>query len=358
MENLVFYTDPHLGRTMQAHTTQASRKRLAESIFQTARGITQMPGIKICAGDLFDKFQNNEETILMGGEIALRTRYTMAGNHDLTADASKIGSLQLLRTMMAEMGADILITEFGKAECFLKSLEDVDLLFIPHHTTDDLFQQSLNDALAWAPSKAAGRTAYLLLHCNYDSGFAVDETALSMTRKQAKDLLDAGIDYIVIGHDHHPREDWDGRVIILGNTHPTGFGDITAKRVLVRKPDGSHEFQAVWSPEDKYRLLKADELIDGKVDVTQGVDFIEIEGVVRADQVMPLAREIRRLWNDVQPMAIRNKVEIEKVHGEGTVNHDFASLDQVILEDLKDDPELRELFTSYWNRTAPAVEEA
>jgi len=363
---ITVFTDPHLGRTMQAHTTAASRARLTESIFGTTfLALADRAGSKVCLGDLFDKFQNPESVIRQGLSVARRCDYVMAGNHDVTNDRNKVGSLQFLASLATELTdpPGILVVPFGQAECYLKEVDGKDFLFIPHHTTDDLFAQSLADAKEWAHQRRITRSvkpkAYLCLHCNYDSGFATDETALSLTRKEAKDLLDAGFDYILIGHDHHPREDFDGRVIILGNMHPTGFGDITPKRMLQINDDGSHTFVPVWSPDEQYALLDVNELLDVPlVDLIKGgevPDFIEIEGSISPDRVLDLAKAIRTLWA-LEPMAIRNKVEIEKVGLAGSVNHDFASIDKVVLEDLADEPELRDLFLTYWNRTAVAVE--
>lgn len=361
------FTDPHLGRTMQAHTTAASRARLTDSIFlttQLALTTRANAGPAVCLGDLFDKFQNPERTILDGVSVAKLCDLIMAGNHDVTNDRSKVGSLQLLSSLRhAATDCEIMIVPFGQAECYLKEVDGKDFIFIPHHTTDTLFQQSLKDAKDWAHQRQITRSvkppAYLCLHCNYDSGFATDETALSLTRKEAKDLLDAGFDYILIGHDHHPREDFDGRVIILGNMHPTGFGDITHKRMLQINDDGSHTFVPVWSPEEKYLKLDVSELLSVplvELIVGEGVpDFIEIEGSISPDRVLDLAKAIRTLWA-LEPMAIRNKVEIEKVGSAGSVNHDFASIDKVVLDDLADEPELRDLFLQYWNRTVVAVE--
>lgn len=366
---ITVFTDPHLGRTMQAHTTAASRARLTDSIYRTTTGaLNNAPaGSQVCLGDLFDKFQNPERVIQQGLNVASKCTHIMAGNHDVTNDREKMGSLQFLAEVVKDIEgtAEIMLVPFGQAECYQKKIDGKSFVFVPHHTTDDLFAQSLKDVLGWVQEVRAMEAAieqlptYLCLHCNYDSGFATDETALSLTRKEAKDLLDAGFDYILIGHDHHPREDFDGRVIILGNMHPTGFGDITHKRMLQINDDGSHTFIPVWSPEQKYALLDVNELLAVPlVDLIKGEDvpdFIEIEGTISPDRVLDLAKAVRALWA-LEPMAIRNKVEIEKVGAAGSVNHDFASIDKVVLEDLANEPELRDLFLSYWNKTVVAVE--
>lgn len=367
MTSITVFTDPHLGRTMQAHTTVASRARLMDAIFQTTDNmLTGKIGYAVCLGDLFDKFQNPEAVIQQGLAVARKCDYIMAGNHDITNDKTKIGSLELLAHLGQEYTNDhlgtILLSGFGEARCYLHKVGDCDFVFVPHHTTDDLFQQSLDDVTKWAHERRITRSvkpkAYLCLHCNYDSGFAVDETALSLTRKQAKDLLDAGIDYILIGHDHHPREDFDGKVIILGNMHPTGFGDITPKRVLEIGGDGSHTFHEVWSPDGKYVQLDAEALIGGMPElVPEGVQFIEITGKLPPEHVMHMAKAIRGLWTCYEPLAIRNKAEIVKATGGDSVSYDFQSIDKVVMDDLKDAPDLLELFLSFWGRTLAGLGE-
>lgn len=366
MTSITVFTDPHLGRTMQAHTTVASRARLTDAIFQTTNNmLTGRAGYSICLGDLFDKFQNPEAVIQQGLAIARNCDYIMAGNHDITNDKTKIGSLELLAHLGQEYTNDhlgtILLSGFGEARCYLHTVGDCDFVFVPHHTTDELFQQSLNDVLEWAHQRRITRSvkpkAYLCLHCNYDSGFAVDETALTLTRKQAKDMLDGGFDYILIGHDHHPREDFDGRVIILGNMHPTGFGDITPKRVLEITGAGDHVFHEVWSPDEKYLKLDVNNLLADHTDFPQWTpDFIEVEGSISPDRVLDLAKAIRALWG-IEPLAIRNKVEIEKVAGGDAVSYDFQSIDKVVMDDLKDAPDLLELFLSFWGRTLAGLGE-
>lgn len=362
---ITIFSDPHLGRQLQAHTTAASRERMAESIFNAAYGIAASNfelGHVICAGDLFDKFQNAEAAILQGARVVQRCSVTMAGNHDLTNDAGKVGSLQLLKQMLPpDSGTEILITEFGNSDSYLRHIDGIDFVFVPHHATQELFEQSLKDVEDWARQRRITRSvkpkAYLVLHCNYDSGFDVDQTALGLSRREAQALLDAGFDHILIGHDHHPREDLNGRVTVLGNTHPTGFGDITPKRIL-QIVDGKHEFVEVWSPAGRYIQLDAEMLMEGIPEhVPQGVQFIDIVGKLAPEHVMHLAKAVRGLWTCYQPLAIRNRAEIVKVTGGDSVSHDFASIDKVVREDLADEPELLELFSGYWAATARREEE-
>lgn len=362
---ITVFSDPHLGRQLQAHTTAASRERMAQCIFNAAHGIASTNfelGFTICAGDLFDKYQNPEAVILQGLAVASNCTVTMAGNHDVCNDVNKVGSLQLLEQLLPQnLDAEILITKFGRSDSFLRHICGIDFVFVPHHATQELFEQSLKDAEEWARQRRITRDvkpkAYLVLHCNYDSGFDVDQTALGLTRREAQALLDAGFDYILIGHDHHPREDLNGRVIVLGNTHPTGFGDIGPKRILQIK-GSTHEFVEVWSPARRYVQLDAEMLMEGIPEhVQEGVQFIDIVGKLAPEHVMHLAKAVRGLWTCYQPLAIRNRAEIVKVTGGDSVSHDFASIDKVVREDLADEPELLELFSGYWAATARREEE-
>jgi DNA repair exonuclease SbcCD nuclease subunit len=360
MTDILVFTDPHLGKSLASHTTQDSRRRLRDGLYQHVTNVinTFPHARKACLGDLFDKFQNAEDVIWQGMNVAKMLDHLMAGNHDLVNDRERMGTLQLLR----RSGVDsILLTPFGEAKSFLFDVvPGVSFLFVPHHSTDALFQQSLVAASGWVKGKAPGTKAYLCVHCNYASGFATDDTALSLSRKQAKDLLDDGFDYILIGHDHHPREDLDGRVIVLGNTHPTGFGDITDKRVMLIRPDGRHEFHQVWSKAAGYREISANELIDPGFDFdpTNSVEFVEITGELEASQVMDLARAVRKLWQGWQPLAVRNRVELVKAGTHDPVaSHEFHQLDMQIRAELIRRPELVELFNALWADTAPALQE-
>lgn len=361
MTDILVFTDPHLGKSLVSHTTPDSRRRLKDALFRQVCGLLdRFPHAKaMCLGDLFDRYQNTEDVIWQGMSVAGRLDYLMAGNHDLINDRDRIGTLQLLH--QAKIGT-IQLTRFGEAAGFLQEpLPGVFFLFIPHHSSDELFQQTLEQASGWArEGKPAGAKAYLCVHCNYDSGFAVDDTALSLSRKQAKDLLADGFDYILVGHDHHPREDWDGRVIILGNTYPTSFGDVTDKRVLVIRQDGQHEFHQVWNKSDGYLELPAEDLIDPAFNFGPlfFVEFIEITGQLQANQVMDLARAVRKLWVNGAPLAVRNRVEVVKAgSSEVTANHDFQQLDMTIRAELIRRPELLDLFEAFWGATAPSLQE-
>ena len=361
MTELVVFTDPHLGKNLVSHTTPDSRRRLRNTLYWQIDNLLQRfpHAKKACLGDLFDRFANPEEVIWQGMSVAQRTDYLMAGNHDLINDRDRLGTLQLLH--QADVG-NILLTPFGEAAGYLQEpLPGVAFLFVPHHATDPLFQQTLAVASGWARrDKPAGTKAYLCVHCNYDSGFAVDETALSLSRKQAKDLLADGFDYILVGHDHHPREDLDGRVIILGNTFPTGFGDVTDKRVLLIRADGGHEFHRIWSRQDGYLTIAAEDLLDPAFEfaVLSGVEFVEIVGELPASQVMELARAVRKIWINWQPLAVRNRVEVLKAGiSDVAVSHDFQQLDMQIRAELIRSPELHELFDAFWQQSAPALQE-
>lgn len=361
MKPILVFTDPHLGKTLASHTTLDSRRRLRNDLYHQALGVLEMfpEATSVCLGDLFDRYTNPEDVIWQGMHLAQRLDYLMAGNHDLINDRDRMGTLQL----MHRAGYDsIQLTLFGEVRSYLHQVaEGVYFVFVPHHSTDDLFQQALAEAGEWVRhSKPEGSRAYLCVHCNYDSGFATDDTALSLSRKQAKELLADGFDYILVGHDHHPREDWDGRVIILGNTHPTGFGDITDKRVLLIHPDGTHEFYPVWLKKAGYVEVAASELIDPAYDLErlESVNFIEITGDLDASQVMDMARAVRRIWLGCAPLAVRNKVEVRKPGSTETLaNHDFYQLDMMIRAELIKRPELVDLFDVFWSETAPALQE-
>jgi hypothetical protein len=149
-------------------------------------------------------------------------------------------------------------------------------------------------------------------------------------------------------------------VVILGNTHPTGFGDITDKRVMLIRPDGRHEFHTVWHQGDGYLHLDVNDLLAPEFDFAQenGVQFVEISGALAASQVMDLSRAVRKLWQGVQPLAVRNRVEVIKAgSGETLADHDFHQLDMQIRAELIKRAELVELFDAFWADTAPAMQE-
>ncbi len=317
------FTDPHLGKVLSANTTLESRKRLQNDLYSHVKGIMQTEGVGewFCLGDLLDKYQNTEATFLQALDISSRLELLMAGNHDVVNDVTRIGTMQTLQAVLPAMRATsdgdsrIRRVAFNESGWSLTERDNCSFFVVPHHSRDELFEEAIAGAEDTAGQDRGEKTTFLLLHCNYDMEFACNDVTLNLSRQRASKLLDT-FDFILIGHDHRPKEDFNGRVIVLGNTHPTGFGDISDKRIaIVDSETGTLSFESVWQQIDGYAKLEAQDLLG--LDLTQDVhltgQFIDIVGTLEADQAMDFAKAMKKLWGaDRTPYAIRANVHLAK----------------------------------------------
>lgn len=224
---MIIYSDVHLGLARKAGTTPRSSLLWQHAIYTAAADVTEMKGYKVCLGDLFDRFSNPERIVMQGTNIISETDFCLAGNHDVTASADGIGSLQLLRDAVFDHKC-IALNGFGDAKVFPVSAADAfPMMAIPHCTTQELFEQALLEASNIAASGNA-----LLLHCNYAMPESrLTPTTLNLTWERAEMLLEV-FDQIFIGHEHTHRTDFDGRLVIPGSIFPTGFDNMSNKYVL------------------------------------------------------------------------------------------------------------------------------
>lgn len=301
---IYFWSDPHLGLNRTSHTTVASRKALREALFDQAM---KMPGYSFCLGDLFDTSNNDEDTIWQGYQVSQKC-LVLAGNHDSTNRDSKLSSLSMVDLIA---GSDDLFIQ-GDSDTYLDheiGFDDAIVFSIPHKRTQTLFDKTIQAALMEGRINKAVRPLVLLLHCNYDSAFADNETSLNLTRDQAKQLLEV-FDYILIGHEHIARADFGGRLQILGNIHPTSFSDISDK-YLWKLEDGKLSSELIWSA-DNYLKLDWEHFLSDALD--RHIEFMEIVGTAPASKLPEIARKVQKFWSDhSETYMVKNAVKAEAI---------------------------------------------
>lgn len=337
-----FYSDPHLGLTLGANTTVSSRKRLQLRLEDQLAAITApRAGLKICAGDFFHKHTNPEDVILRAARLARLTNFILGGNHDVTNISDRKGSLDVLEAL-GDRGR-ILPVVFGQDVVYtVKCIEEEStvITLVPHHTTQALFEEALNKAEAELQHVESDITNILVLHCNYDCQFASDETSLNLRAERAKTLLDV-FDYVLLGHEHNPKEDFDNRLIVIGNTHPTGFSDISDKRVITFDKGYASE-EIVWSKNKHYLEIGPGELERVNADT----QFLRIVGELDPSELHPYTRALRKMWSEHPDLfAVRSEVVIkggDKMAAFGRAQ--TLDIKQLITEELRGNPELFELW--------------
>lgn len=336
MTTYTLFTDPHLGTRRAAHTTRDSSKKLTLSLFKQAWDIIEDAENPVCLGDLFDRSQNSEDVLVQGYEIASNCRWVLAGNHDESNRADTVTSLRALQ----EMGCPVISSPSLSAPYFFA---DGPMYFVPHHASQELFEQAMLEAAEHAACERAGRASVLMLHCNYDQPFATEDDTLNLSPAIAQKLLES-FDYIFLGHEHKPSTHFDGRVVILGNSHVTSFADISDKfSYQLEITDDSIDLAKtrIWSKDERFApVMFGQDLPD-----LSGVQFIDVIGA--ADEAVAVADFMQQVWeNAPDALAVRNSVSVAGVN----VVDDEA--EKPVVEDLRtrisrelDGTDLAELFS-------------
>lgn len=323
-------SDFHLGLNRKAHTTLASRKRLASALIDSAyRAVAEgNPSSVVCAGDLFDTYSNREITIIEAAHIAAKCDVVLAGNHDMLNTRDSIGSLQVVNELLEDTTV-IQCPDFGKPFVEYGELEGMQLAFIPHHATQELF----DEAVASVKSEVS-HIRGVFLHCNYENEMTHgSDTSLNLTRKQAEALLEVS-DYVFLGHEHEPRSLLDDRLIILGNTFPTSFADISDKYYYDLTPE-SLGIVKIWDMKTGYKKL---EYNGDQFPAIPEAQFIEVTGKITIDKGVDLAEYLREIWEVSGALMVRNSVSVVSDYSHTTELVDFDKLPDEISKQLEGTP--------------------
>ena len=330
MKTLTIFTDPHLGTSRNAHTTRESSVALKQALYDQAIGIVEHnQNPKFCAGDLFDKAFNPEAVIVQGYNVASRCWMTLSGNHDETNREGTVTSLRAI----AEMGAPVCAAP-DLTHPYFDCFESI--YMVPHHASQEIFEQAMKGAAAHAAANRDGLASYLFLHCNYDFALATDDNTLNLTAELAKELIVA-FDYIFIGHEHNCDTHLGGQVVILGNTHPTSFHDVGDKYIYHLELETAElTKELIWSKQQGYKEIK----LGSELPNLHGVQFIDVTGteaVANALEVSEFIREIRKACEYMEGgvvrsnlFAVRNKVDIKD--SLDSVDTDFEAVEMVDLK--------------------------
>ncbi len=259
----------------------------------------------------------------------------------MSADTTQLSSLQLLEQILPE---DFINVAFEPVH---KCIGGVNLVAIPHCLSQTDFEAKLQEEFDRRMlTSLKGETSMLLLHCNYDNALTESaEASLNLSKEWAGKLLSV-FDYVLIGHEHIPRTDFDGHLIVLGNTHPTSFADISDKYVWEFDTD-TRAFtpHMIWDPQDGYDAVGWTFAIEGG-----NAQFIDVIGEAEASDMPKVAKTVAAVWK-LYPNAlmVRNRVEIKReVPGTETTQIPVTRLNalSLIAEELKGSP-IADLFNHY-----------
>lgn len=300
---ITIFSDPHIGCTRNSHTTPASRERLKLALFAQALAISNCTQPVVCCGDLFDQYWGDATTLSQGLDVYQKCEIVLLGNHDFSNRANADSAFQFLTDINSDIVGDANLAGVKR-----RVVNDITIQWVHHKMTQLLFDESLEEV------EPLG--GILLLHCNYNSGYATDEASLNLTREQAEKLL-TKVDKIFIGHEHISRMDFDGRLIITGNTHPTSFSDISDKYVWNVDKDLNVTKELIWDA--KKNALKFNYKSLFETIYLEGYQFLEITGVAERSELPKIARAIANLWKQCpDALMIKNSVTCEKQFAEHT----------------------------------------
>lgn len=306
-KGIVFFTDPHMGLNRARNTTPSSMVKLRNCIRSQVENVLQNADeyFMVCLGDWFDNYSNSETVLKESVPLLKQVDLVISGNHDQVNVKERVGSLELLSSFMDEF--DCPYNDVGENLFYPYGLDAAGALLcvIPHCSTQELFDKALDAAAEHMRTGYINddRTWFLLLHCNYDNRFAEkDQNSLNLTKQQAARLLET-FDYVMLGHEHQPREDFDGRLIVLGNTHPTGFADVSDKRTAVFM-DGKLEFRQLWNAQDNYLEVDYREIAD-----SYPHQFIRITGTAKASLLPEITKAAKAVQNN-SPNLLALKLDV------------------------------------------------
>ena len=265
---LIIASDFHLGLNRKANFTAESSQRREQRARAALADLLNTYPIAypfLCCGDVFDRFTNPEQVVLDAYQAFAGERevHLLAGNHDVDQRVGVCSSLALLKEVSGNNLNIYLVTSRVRLS------DAVELVLVPHCLSQELFERELDLVEADA---TAGQI--LVLHCNYDLSFAADHISLNLTRARAERLL-TRFRYVLLGHEHVARDDFNGRLVVVGSHYPTAFDNLTDKRHLLLDLD-TGELTSVthWSASEQVYHGPAEAAPDGLsfYDLTGEVD--------------------------------------------------------------------------------------
>lgn len=315
----VFTTDYHIGKSTRTNTTLSSRERLKRTNIEVLNAILDRhpADFRIMLGDLFDSARVSPEDEIHGAKLAAKNRIVLSGNHDMVPQKDKASSFEAVGILSSE--ESFLANDFGEAKVYTRSCARVTYTAVPHCANQELFNRILKEV---APDTSS-RKQILLLHCNYNNGFAQDiDAALNLEKVQAEEILDRGFDYILIGHEHQAATHLGGRVKIVGNQQPLSFSDINGKnKTYLVYDDKTDEWieRLSWDAQKAFELkVENTPNLFNEQDIPQGVEFLTITGELPREKAAKLQRKIGSLWSNGELFAIRSLVNYTQ--GEKALN--------------------------------------
>ena len=313
---MLIINDLHIGHRRSGGTTPASREALRSWLLSRVTSLVNSTeeNHTLVLGDLFDDFQVDTRDLLaaynifsnwLSGNVGARLTL-VAGNHDTSPKAEKVSSFRAL--------CDFLSSAYPGAV----QVVDIDevaepapgVLCVAHCANQDRFDLALREA--HAKCKAAGCT-HLLLHANYDNGFAEEsDHSLNVSQEAAETFAELGVT-LVFAHEHQARTALGGRVVVLGNQIPTSVSDCLRndqKNAHVLRDGGLVRVQA-WAREDSEGGFAEVDWTD--LPAPEGTGFVRVTGRAPAAQAADVVNAVAAYRQRSDAFVITSSVQVEGI---------------------------------------------
>lgn len=340
--NYIVINDLHLGVQRQAGTTIESGEALREYGHQMhedlLRNAESVGADVIVNGDLTDTFDiqlgQALEVYRVADDFLARTQsklYWSLGNHDLSKDSSKLGTVSFIGALLSSKYPDrfMLISE--------PTMIPHNVYIIPHLRNQDLFDLAL--------SQVPDGTEYLLLHCNFDNKFAMAaDNSLNITREQVRGFKDRGM-VVVLGHEHQGRTAFGDKLVITGNQFPSSVSDCMAHgdgqkegvKYLLQIGEDTHRLSSCWWAKGSFLD------IDWRnTDGWEDRQFIRVSGKATAEEADAVLRIISGIRSKSKAFVVANAVQIsasDSLDDLADSVEDIRKIDvmQMLIEQLTDE---------------------
>lgn len=291
--------DWHIGAVRTGGTTPATAYQLRQDLLsQFEEQLYAIDTDLMVLGDLFDGPNISMADLLRTFEVLSDwlTRNNKCldlvnGNHDLSKDASRLSSFELLCKLLVSVHGDRVM-----------HIEQPTMTphgyIIPHLPNQDLFNLAMEKV---PPCRA------LFVHCNYDNQFAVEsDHSLNLSKAQAEA---APVEYIIFAHEHQGRTELGGKVVIIGNQVPSSVSDCLGRQPKSRLVVGERlEFHQTWDPDADFLEVDWTELARA-ADMPHR--FIRVTGVATSDEASLVVTAIARFRAASPALVITNSVKVQ-----------------------------------------------
>jgi metallophosphoesterase superfamily enzyme len=224
---MLVVSDIHIGFNRAGGTTPASREKLRNWLYGQVRSllVNSDETRLVVLGDLFDGYEVPTRDLLDTFALLSRnwlrldkTIVFIAGNHDNSPRGDRTSSFSALAQMLSTAHPDgVTLLDIGEHDYAGEGVYAV-----PHCANQDLFDAALRAAYQ---EHEANPFTHLLLHANYDNGFAAEsDHSLNVSEEAARNFTDVGVT-LVFAHEHQARTELGGQVVCLGNQWPTSIAD-------------------------------------------------------------------------------------------------------------------------------------